>query len=260
MNPSFKILFLAATVILVSCQKEIADNTPDPAIKTSGITTTSSIPGVNMLKDGYPMPNIQTSGNLGSDDIGWHIDFQQVSSGYTSHVPKAPTSNLGSASLYCSGIVSVDLLAGQNIQMGTLSFANDAENLYVTYSTNPDWYMSEVHLYVGSLALAPKSGGGTPSPGRFPIKSTFSVSTLSQDVTYTIPISSINVSNFIIAAHASVLRVDVDGDVIAKETAWASGTRFTSNKNWATYTAGVVSGCDGGQAGDLTHGNDGNTE
>jgi hypothetical protein len=47
--------------------------------------------------------------------------------------------------------------------------------------------------------------------------------------------------------------VDTDGDVIAKETAWAAGTRFTSNKNWATYVTGVMGTCGGGGGeGDLT--------
>lgn len=245
-------IILLAVVLLVSCQKEIT-NGNSPVAKTQGVTTSSSIPGVNVLKDGYPMPNVQSGSSLGLDNIGWHLDFEQITSGYTNHVPKAPTSNLGDASLYCGGITTIDLLAGQNILMGTLSYANDAENLYVTYSTNPDWYMSEIHLYVGPLALAPKSGGGTPSPGRFPIKTTFTASSLSQDVTYTIPLSSLYSGTFIIAAHASVLRVDIDGDVVAKETAWASGTRFQSNKNWATYINAALGYCGGGPA-DATKG------
>lgn len=240
-------LILVAAVMLVSCQKEIT-NGSTPIAKTQGVTTTSSIPGVSVLKDGYPMPNVQSTNSLGLDQIGWHIDFETVSSGYTNHVPKAPTANLGDASLYCGGIHSLDLYAGQNILMGTVQYANDAENLYVTYSTQPDWFMSEVHLYVGDLSATPKSGGGTPSPGRFPIKSTFSAATLSQDMTYTIPLSSLSSGTFIIAAHASVLRVDIDGDVVAKETAWASGLRFTSNKNWATYSFGSVDYCGGGPA------------
>ena len=137
--------------------------------------------------------------------------------------------------------------------MGTCSYANDANNLYITYSVDSDWYISETHLYAGSLASAPKSGGGTPSPGRFPVKSTFTPSTLAQEITYTIPLSSISSTNFIIAAHASVLRVDIDGDVVAKETAWAAGTRFTSNKNWATYISATWGTCGGGGEGDLTN-------
>jgi hypothetical protein len=251
-------IILVAAIFLVSCQKEITQGN-SPIAKTQGVTTISTLPGVSVLKDGYVYPNIQTTNNLGvGDEIGWHVDFEAVTSGYTNHIPKAPTtSNLGDASLYCEGIKSIVMYAGQNIPMGTLSYANDAENLYITYSTDPDWYMSEIHLYVGSLLLAPKSGGGTPSPGRFPIKTTFTAATLSQDITYTIPLSSIVQTGIVIAAHASVIRVDIDGDVVAKETAWAAGSRFTSNKNWATYINATLGYCGGGPA-DATNGNTNN--
>ena len=248
-------MILCAAILLVSCQKEIAKST-SPIDNAQGVVTTSTIPGVQVAKDGYPYPNISATSNFGGDEIGWHLDIAAVTSGYA-NTTKAQTSSLGEESLYCGGIHSVNLYAGQNIQMGELTYANDLQNLYVTYTTNPDWYMSEVHLYAGPLALAPKSGGGTPSPGRFPIKSTFNASSLSQSITYAIPLNELMLTGFIIAAHSSVLRVDVDGDVVAKETAWAAGSRFQSNKNWATYITATVDYCGSGPA-DVTSGNTNN--
>jgi hypothetical protein len=236
-------LSICVMLVLASCQKETTDLVNKS--KPTPMSVTSSAPkGVSLIKDGYPYPVITQANSLGMDNIGWFVDVSSVQANIAE--TKGPVVyNLGDASLYCGGITSVDMLAGQNILMGTLSYANDNENLYVTYTANADWYMSEVHLYVGSLALSPKSGGGTPSPGRFPMKQSFSASNLAQEVTWTIPLSQLGFE-FIIAAHASVLRVDIDGDVVAKETAWAAGSRFTSNKNWATYVTGYMQNCDGG--------------
>lgn len=240
-----KNFFLSICVMLVftACQKESADLVNKS--KPSPVALTSSAPkGVSLIKDGYPYPIFNTANSLNTDEIGWFIDLNLVQANIAE--TKGPVVyNLGDASLYCGGITTVNLIAGQHFLMGTLSYANDNDNLYVTYTANEDWYMSEVHLYVGSLAGAPKSGGGTPSPGRFPMKQTFSKTNLAQEVTWTIPLSQVGFE-FIIAAHASVLRVDIDGDVIAKETAWAAGTRFQSNKNWATYASGYLQNCDGG--------------
>lgn len=233
---------LAVVAIFVACQKEasLVKDAKNPV--KSGINSTSSIPGVSVVKDGYPYPNITTSNGFSDDDIGWHLDLSQLNLTGT-NTPLAPkASNLGGEELYCGGIKTVNLYAGQNILMGTVTYANDESNLYITYTTEPDWYMTEVHLYVGTLSSTPKSGGNTPVPGKFPIKATFSASNLSQTLNYTIPLTSVP-SNFIIAAHASVIRVDIDGDIVTKETAWAAGPRFTASKNWATYVVGQLGEC-----------------
>lgn len=204
-----------AVMTLVSCQKEAAQVAKNPATNPVGSLTTST------------------------STIGWSIP-----SDFVSPSTKANKASNLSGTNYCGGITSVVLYAGQNIPMGTLEYANDATNVYVSYTANPDWYFTEVHLYVGDLSLTPKSGGGTPAPGKFPMKRTFSNSTLSQYEEFVIPISSIS-STSIVAAHAATIRVE-EGDVVAKETAWAAGTRFTSNKNWATYANLTINACDGG--------------
>ncbi|MFN8238733.1 MAG: hypothetical protein U0T77_11240 [Chitinophagales bacterium] len=230
---------ICVMLVMASCQKESAQLATNPTPKVAQATTQAPN-GVSMIKDGTPYSTVlQSNGS----EIGWSLNLKTIEQNALSD--KGPVSNMGDASLYCGGINTVQLLAGQNIPMGVLAYANDGSNLYVTYLANSDWYMTEVHLYVGSLSGVPKSGGGTPSPGRFPLKQTFSSSNLAQEITWTIPLSQIGFE-FTIAAHASVLRVDIDGDVVAKETAWASGTRFQSNKNWATYVTGYVSNCDGG--------------
>ncbi len=230
---------ICVMLVMASCQKETAQLATNSTPKATQLA--AQVPaGVSLLKDGTPYSTVsQPNGS----EIGWSLNLKTIEQNALSD--KGPVSNMGDASLYCGGINTVQLLAGQNIPMGVLAYANDGSNLYITYLANSDWYMTEVHLYVGTLSGVPKSGGGTPSPGRFPLKQAFSSSNLAQEVTWTIPLSQIGFE-FTIAAHASVLRVDIDGDVVAKETAWASGTRFQSNKNWATYVTGYVSNCDGG--------------
>lgn len=228
-------------LLTAACQKEAAQ-IEKPVAAAQHVITSSSIAGVVMKKDGNPYPSIQSSNSFGIDYIGWSLNLNESSSGIKKETT-GPVSGLGNSNAYCGAIKTIPLYAGQNILMGTLAYANDANNLYVTYTVDSDWYISEAHLYVGSLGAAPLSGGGTPSPGRFPIKSIFSSQSLAQTVDYTIPLPSFIHSNFIIAAHASVLRVDVDGDIVAKETAWAGGTRFQSNKNWATYIVGALGSC-----------------
>lgn len=246
---------LSTMLLFSACKKEIEQNLSKATPSTKGIVTNSSIKGVSLLKDGFPYPNISASNSLAGDEIGWFLNLATIQSNFTTSSSTLSEQKNSLSGSFCGGIKSATLYAGQNIAMGTLLYANDATNLYIEYTVDPDWYMSEVHLYVGTLASAPKSGGGTPSPGRFPIKSSFNLSNLSQTTSYTIPLSSIS-GTIIIAAHASVLRVDTDGDVIAKETAWAAGTRFTSNKNWATYVSTSIETCGdgggGGPVGDFT--------
>lgn len=210
---------LLAVFFMVSCQKESTQIAKNQPTATNSFAITNS-----------------------TDGIGWSIPSDFVSPS----TKPVKASSLSNAISYCGGS-SVMLFAGQTIPMGTLEFANDATNLYVSYTANPDWYFTEVHLYVGDLANTPTSGGGTPAPGRFPLKRTFSNSTLSQYEEFVIPLSSLTTSSVIIAAHAATICVE-NGDVVGKETAWGAGTRFTSKKNWATYVSYDIVGCndDGG--------------
>lgn len=243
------IIIACVMIMMASCEKQASISENNSSV-SGRITNSTQYHRTSVLKDGeLYLQQLSSTKNTGA---GWFLDIGVLQENINAS-KKTKVSSLGNANLYCGGISSVDLLAGQNILMGTLTYANDATNLYVTYTTNSDWYMSEVHLFVGLLENVPKSGGGTPSPGRFPMKQTFSSSNLAQEINWTIPLSSITSgSNFVIAAHTSVLRVDIDGDVVAKETAWAAGTRFQSNKNWATYISASLKPCDSQGEADLT--------
>lgn len=122
----------------------------------------------------------------------------------------------------------VALIAGQHINVGTVTVSNDANNLTVTYATTGGWNLQELHLYVGDRSLVPVNRQGAPVPGQFP-KSAYLGNNV-QRYTFTIPLSGLG-SCFIVLAEAKV------SCRYSTETAWAAGTRFTNNINcgWATY-------------------------
>jgi hypothetical protein len=136
----------------------------------------------------------------------------------------------------CGEVKTVSLIAGQHHNIGSINISNDEENLYVNYTTTGDWYMIETHLLVGSVA-----GIKNPAPGQFPYSDDHDPAV--QSFTYTIPLADLG-ETFDVAAHAAVVRVNEDGEVLQGETAWGEGPRFTPRGNWAMYTSYTVQECD----------------
>lgn len=125
---------------------------------------------------------------------------------------------------------SVTLMAGQTINAGTVEVTNDADFIYVTYTTADGWLLTQTHLYVGDCALIPVNNPGNPIPGQFPYNSAHSnISTY----TYQVPISAIGLGNCgCVAAHAVVVKLDASGHVIAQQTGWGNGTVINPGGNW----------------------------
>ena len=63
---------------------------------------------------------------------------------------------------------TVTLKAGQTIDAGTVTVINDADFIYVTYTTANGYLLTQTHLYVGDCAAIPVNGPGNPMPGQFP--------------------------------------------------------------------------------------------
>ncbi len=129
---------------------------------------------------------------------------------------------------YCGTPLTVDLLAGQTIVSGNVTVANDEENLYVTYSTQNGWLLSQIHLYVGANEGLPVNKAGNPTIGQFPYKVAFNPYVTTY--TYTLPLSSFP-DVMTIAAHAVVVKTDASGKVLQSETGWGKGISFA--KSWA---------------------------
>jgi len=121
------------------------------------------------------------------------------------------------------------LFAGQTINVGTLSIANDANNISVTYNLQNGWYFGEVHLYIGPLNLMPVNSQNVPIPGHFPVNQTFGAGITT--FTYSGSLAGLPPC-YIIAAHASVYRLAPDGTVEQTETAWGFGDPFQNTERW----------------------------
>lgn len=125
----------------------------------------------------------------------------------------------------------VTLIAGQSINAGTVTVSNDADYVYVTYSTANGYHLTQTHLYVGDCALIPVTNAGNPIPGQFPYSGTHNNA---DSYTYQVPLSAFGTGTCgCIAAHAVVVKLNAAGQVIDTQTGWGNGTRINPNGgNW----------------------------
>lgn len=140
----------------------------------------------------------------------------------------------------CADVV-VDLVAGQNEVIGTVTVSEDGDDISVTYSLHDDWYMTESHLHLATdCDDIPQTGSGNPKPGRFDYSRNYDPAV--QEDTYVIDQSAagfVDNDELCIAAHAAVFE-DADGDGVFDdgergETAWGEGDPFTERGNWAMH-------------------------
>ncbi len=124
-----------------------------------------------------------------------------------------------------------ELTAGQFYNAGSVTVTNDADFIYVTYTTANNYVLTETHLFVGDCAAIPLNNAGSPVPGLFPYSAAHNNET---SYTYKVPISAIEAGNCgCIAAHAVVVKLDAGGNIIDQQTAWGSGYRIKPKGNWA---------------------------
>lgn len=143
------------------------------------------------------------------------------------------------------GTTTWDLTAGQTIKAGTVTVANDLNNIYVTYSINyPNASLGTVHMWVGNdLTLLPMARNGAPIPGQFPFisgsggkASSFGLSTY----TFTVPFTSLSLADakagcgasLYVVTHAEVT-MDSDNDgIMDHETAFGGSVAGTGPRWW----------------------------
>jgi len=132
------------------------------------------------------------------------------------------------------GEQTFDLFAGQSNDVGSVTVANDDENVYVTYSTEGDWTLTETHLYV--LDYVPT---GRLAPGQAPYKSGI---IMGNSFTFTVPIESCG-SVVYLQAHASVIKLNQYGEVISSETAYGGDITKPKKGSWFGTIAYYVECC-----------------
>jgi hypothetical protein len=147
-----------------------------------------------------------------------------------------------------SGVQCEILKAGQTIDAGTVCAEIVGDNLEITFTTTNGWQLKEAHLWTGGdLADMPQTRKGNPKIGNFPYNSGDITGSTSH--TFMVPLNTLGVdcsmnngnSDYYVAAHAALRKVDVDGNVIQTETGWADGSTFVDKGSWATYFTLTIS-------------------
>lgn len=134
------------------------------------------------------------------------------------------------------------LFAGQTIDIGKVNVAVVNDAIEVTYDIMAaDWELTEAQLWLGRVKEEmPQTRNGNPKIGNFP----FNAGDITGATSWTFvkPLSELGITNtntcedftVFFAAHASVRRVDANGNVVQTETAWGDGYRLVDRGSWAT--------------------------
>ncbi len=136
--------------------------------------------------------------------------------------------------------------AGQNMEIGILSIYNDSTYIYVQFSLfeDNDWLIEETHVHISAeLAGIPATqngpNAGIPIPGQFDYSNDHDP--LVTEYTYAIELAPYDFEcdqTIVIAAHAAVVMLDDEGEVIDDETAWGGDIPGPGPRWWfyAEYT------------------------
>ena len=140
----------------------------------------------------------------------------------------------------CGSATTYDLFAGQTQDVGSITIANDADQLYVTYHASGTNTFGTLHLWVGiDLADVPSNPQGTPVPGQFPYHYEAGGG---QEYTFTLPLGTdgLNVAcdtTLYVVAHAEVT---TDGGTSGEhETAFGGDTPGGGPRWWYSMTHDV---------------------
>jgi hypothetical protein len=142
-------------------------------------------------------------------------------------------------------IATATLIAGQNIDAGTVAYWRACNVLHIEYATTGGWMLAETHLAVaGSMEEFPVTRSGNPIPGHFPLTGTHDPPV--NWFEYTVDLDAMGLAEAEVlyaAAHAVVKKFD-GGMVVGEESAWCegdpfrpapSGEKIQRKGNWGMY-------------------------
>lgn len=146
---------------------------------------------------------------------------------------------------------SVDLIAGQHYLAGSVEVSFDESNMYVTYTTEDGWVLTETHLHVAAEFDGFPFAGSTYNPaiGHFSYSENHEYPG-ETSYTYTIPkdeLPDLIGDCYFIAAHAVVLGESSEGavDLVAfagtlPEDVTVQITKFPRNEVENAYFEGII--------------------
>lgn len=147
------------------------------------------------------------------------------------------TDDNGPGDYTCDASVTYTLYGGQTIDVGEVMVWHDTETLFIRYTTDGDWWLSETHVFVGDdIDYVPTTGKqNNPKIGQFP----YSMDHDPMVQVYTYELDLVDDLGwekgdvFAIMTHAVVMRI-VDDEVVQGETGWAGDRDFESQR-WAYW-------------------------
>jgi hypothetical protein len=134
----------------------------------------------------------------------------------------------------CVTPVETAMLAGQSINVGTVTVWNDANNVYVNYVMTGDYRVKKTHLYVGACSGIPVNNAGNPRIGQYPYQTTHGTTGV-QSFLYIIPKSSLPPEGtcLCVSSHAEVVAYNTSGQQTFSQTGWGQGEQITDGGSWA---------------------------
>jgi len=147
----------------------------------------------------------------------------------------------------CGDVTEVPLCAGQNIVVGTVTVANDSDEICVTYTiTDLDWWITQTHLDLEpDPALFPMTPNGNPIPGHFAYGDPFDPPVQEAEYCFNLAALGYEVNETVYVAAHAVVQSGLSAQVQV-ESAWGDGCAGTGfpGPNWATYFYHVVQPCE----------------
>lgn len=141
-----------------------------------------------------------------------------------------------------------NLVAGQNITIGTVCIEVINDSVVVTYAISTSaaadgWRIKSTSFWTGThVEDMPQNKKGNPVIGKFPYKSLSPLSSLVTSYIQLIPLLNLSFAcpadkdvDFYAAAHADVVKIDSGGAIVQTETAWGDGQRLVTQGNWGMY-------------------------
>ncbi len=138
----------------------------------------------------------------------------------------------GDEGVVCEEQLETDLKAGQHFDTGSVTVANDEDEILIGVDTASPYLLAEVHIYVGTDPV-PTNGAGNPSPGQFPYSIEFPEPVASHDLA--VPLAELGVGcddQLHVAVHAVVVSFDEQGNEVFEETAWGFGEDRFEGMRW----------------------------
>ena len=150
---------------------------------------------------------------------------------------------------FCGEEKTSILKAGQHINAGSVEVLNDEDTLCVLVMADAPWLIAEYHVsIVSAIADFPTNKPGNPQLGQFEFKSSndpwFDPYSTSFFVCVDLAERGFEAGDEIyIAVHVVVVQLDIDGSILASQTAWGDGERFVSKGSWAMYMTYEIQEC-----------------